>query len=89
MDAGGWASRGRLLTPSSRTSAVVDSTGEIPRIGPLYERRDELVAKFGEARADCVIENPEPLPLSERLFYGPVLVADPHLSARSLSTRRR
>ena len=53
-----------------------------PEDRPLWDRRDELVAKYGEGDGQLHDQHlPEPLPVPECVHHGPVLLADPPLPA--------
>lgn len=55
MDAGGWAKQGGGFYSFENGHLLLWSRWSNPEDRPLYERRDELVAQHGEARADWMI----------------------------------
>ncbi len=55
MSAGGWAKQGGGFYSFEHGHLLLWSTWENPEDRPLHERRAELVAQFGEARADWMI----------------------------------
>lgn len=55
MDAGGWAKQGGGFYSFENGHLLLWSRWSNPEDRPLFERRDELVAQYGEARADWMI----------------------------------
>ena len=82
MDAGGWAKQGGGFYSFENGHLLLWTNWANPEDRPLYERRDELIAEFGQAKADWMIGIvAQPVPLPERLPDGPVQLADPPLPA--------
>jgi len=68
MDAGGWAKQGGGFYSFEHGHLLLWTNWANPQDRPLYERRDELVAKFGEARADWMIEKSRNLCLYPNIY---------------------
>ena len=68
MDAGGWAKQGGGFYSFEHGHLLLWTNWANPQDRPLYERRDELVAKFGAARADWMIEKSRNLCLYPNVY---------------------
>jgi benzoate/toluate 1,2-dioxygenase subunit alpha len=55
MDAGGWAKQGGGFYSFENGHLLLWTTWANPEDRPLFEKREELVQKFGQARADWMI----------------------------------
>jgi benzoate/toluate 1,2-dioxygenase alpha subunit len=55
MDAGGWAKQGGGFYSFENGHLLLWTTWANPEDRPLYEKREELIQKFGQARADWMI----------------------------------
>jgi benzoate/toluate 1,2-dioxygenase subunit alpha len=68
MDAGGWAKQGGGFYSFEHGHLLLWTNWANPQDRPLYERREELVGKFGEARADWMIEKSRNLCLYPNVY---------------------
>jgi benzoate/toluate 1,2-dioxygenase alpha subunit len=55
MDAGGWAKQGGGFYSFENGHLLLWTRWSNPEDRPLYERRDELIAEYGQAKADWMI----------------------------------
>ena len=68
MDAGSWAKQGGGFYSFENGHLLLWSRWANPEDRPLYERRGELVAQYGEARADWMIGNSRNLCLYPNVY---------------------
>ncbi|MCU1716927.1 benzoate 1,2-dioxygenase large subunit [Pseudomonas sp. 5P_3.1_Bac2] len=68
MDAGGWAKNGGGFYSFEHGHLLLWSRWANPEDRPAYERRDELVQEYGQARADWMIENSRNLCLYPNVY---------------------
>src|SRR5260370_9795951 len=68
MDAGSWAKQGGGFYSFENGHLLLWTNWSNPEDRPLFERRDELVNKFGEARADWMIQRSRNLCLYPNVY---------------------
>ena len=68
MDAGSWAKQGGGFYSLENGHLLLWSRWANPEDRPLFERRDDLVARYGEARADWMIGNSRNLCLYPNVY---------------------
>jgi phenylpropionate dioxygenase-like ring-hydroxylating dioxygenase large terminal subunit len=68
MSAGGWAKQGGGFYSFDHGHMLLWTRWANPEDRPAYERRDELAADFGQARADWMIENSRNLCLYPNVY---------------------
>jgi benzoate/toluate 1,2-dioxygenase alpha subunit len=68
MDAGGWAKQGGGFYSFENGHLLLWTNWSNPEDRPLFERRDELVNKFGEAHADWMIQRSRNLCLYPNVY---------------------
>jgi benzoate/toluate 1,2-dioxygenase alpha subunit len=68
MDAGGWAKQGGGFYSFEHGHLLLWTNWANPQDRPLYEKRGELAAQFGEARADWMIEKSRNLCLYPNVY---------------------
>lgn len=68
MSAGGWAKQGGGFYSFEHGHLLLWSTWENPEDRPLYERREDLAARYGQARADWMIERSRNLCLYPNVY---------------------
>ncbi len=68
MDAGGWAKKGGGFYSFENGHLLLWTNWSNPHDRPLWPVRDELVAKFGQARADWMIEKSRNLCIYPNVF---------------------
>jgi benzoate/toluate 1,2-dioxygenase subunit alpha len=68
MDAGGWAKQGGGFYSFENGHLLLWTNWSNPQDRPNFERRDELVAQFGEARADWMIQRSRNLCLYPNVY---------------------
>ena len=68
MDAGGWAKKGGGFYSYDHGHLLLWTNWANPQDRPLWPERDELVAKFGQARADWMIEKSRNLCIYPNVF---------------------
>ena len=68
MDAGGWAKQGGGFYSFEHGHLLLWTNWANPQDRPLYEKREELVSSFGEARADWMIEKSRNLCLYPNVY---------------------
>ncbi|MEQ1615120.1 MAG: Rieske 2Fe-2S domain-containing protein, partial [Hyphomicrobiaceae bacterium] len=68
MDAAGWAKQGGGFYSFENGHLLLWTNWSNPQDRPNFERRDELVAKFGEARADWMIQRSRNLCLYPNVY---------------------
>jgi benzoate/toluate 1,2-dioxygenase alpha subunit len=68
MSAGGWAKKGGGFYSFENGHLLLWTRWDNPEDRPLHERREQLVAEVGEARADWMIQNSRNLCLYPNLY---------------------
>jgi benzoate/toluate 1,2-dioxygenase subunit alpha len=68
MDAGGWAKKGGGFYSFEHGHLLLWTNWTTPEDRPNFDRRDELTAQFGKARADWMIEKSRNLCLYPNVF---------------------
>ncbi len=68
MDAGGWAKKGGGFYSYEHGHLLLWTNWTNPQDRPLWPERDDLVAKFGQARADWMIEKSRNLCIYPNVF---------------------
>ena len=68
MDAGGWAKQGGGFYSFEHGHLLLWTNWANPQDRPLYEKRGDLAAQFGEARADWMIEKSRNLCLYPNVY---------------------
>jgi benzoate/toluate 1,2-dioxygenase alpha subunit len=68
MDAGGWAKQGGGFYSFEHGHLLLWTNWANPQDRPLYEKRGELAAQFGDARADWMIEKSRNLCLYPNVY---------------------
>ena len=68
MSAGGWGKKGGGFYSFENGHLLLWTRWDNPEDRPLYARREEMVAEFGQARTDWMIENSRNLCLYPNLY---------------------
>jgi hypothetical protein len=80
MSAGGWAKKGGGSYGFKNGHILLWTNWANPEDRPLWNKRDEWVGEVrrGQGRLDAE-QVAQPVPVPERLFDGPVQLADPRV----------